>query len=263
MFLFLSKLLPLFIYPLGLACLLLVVALIMSWKRPRWVPLPVALALIVLLISSNSWVANGIVQSLEWQNIPKGSLPQADAIVVLGGATRSAFRPRPAPDLNEGGDRIIYGAELYREGKAPVIIASGGRIEWRGGGPSESADMATILEMMGVPPAAIRQDPTSLNTYENAVNVGEIMKKEGINRILLVTSAMHMPRALKIFQKQGIEAIAAPTDFQVTQQEINESNNSLEATILSILPDTQRLDKTTRSIKEYVGTFIYWLRGWV
>ncbi|MCP2727152.1 YdcF family protein [Limnofasciculus baicalensis] len=263
MFLFFSKLLPLFIYPLGLACLLLVVALIMSWKRPQWVSLPVALALIILLISSNSWVANSIVQSLEWQEIPKASLPQADGIVVLGGATRSAFPPRPAPDLNEGGDRILYGAELYREGKAPVIIASGGRIEWRGGGPSESADMATILEMMGVPPAAILQDPTSLNTYENAVNVGKIMKKEGIRRILLVTSAMHMPRALKIFKRQGIDAIPAPTDFQVTQQEINESNNSLEATILSIVPDTQRLDKTTRSIKEYVGTFIYWLRGWV
>lgn len=263
MFLFLSKLLPLFIYPLGFACLLLVVALIMSWKRSRLVPIPVALALVVLLVSSNNWVANSIVQSLEWQYIPKATLPKADAIVVLGGATRSQFPPRPAPDLNEGGDRVVYGAELYREGKAPVIIASGGRIEWRGGGASESGDMATILEMMGVPPSAILQDPNSLNTYENAVNVKEIMQKNKIRRILLVTSAMHMPRALKIFQRQGIEAIPAPTDFQITQQEINEANNSFESTVLSILPDTQRLDRTTRSIKEYVGTFIYWLRGWV
>src|SRR3712207_6407584 len=103
MFLFLSKLLPLFLYPLGLACLLMVVALVMAWTRPRWVPVPIALALIILLLASNNWVANGLVQSLEWQYIPKAGLPTADAIVVLGGATKSAFPPRPAVDLSEAG----------------------------------------------------------------------------------------------------------------------------------------------------------------
>ncbi|HBB34905.1 MAG TPA: hypothetical protein DDZ80_32775 [Cyanobacteria bacterium UBA8803] len=263
MFLFLSKLLPLFLYPLGLACLLMVVALVMSWKHPRWVAVPVALALSVLLLTSNSWVANSIIQSLESQHIPKTQLPQADAIVILGGATRSAFPPRPTADLNEGGDRVLYGAQLYREGKAPLVIASGGRVEWRGGGASESSDMAQILEIIGVPPKAILQDPTSLNTYQNAVNVRQIMQERGIRRVLLVTSAMHMPRALRIFQRQGIDAIPAPTDFLVTQQELNEPNSSVAATVLSILPDTQRLDATTRALKEYMGTLIYRLRGWL
>jgi uncharacterized SAM-binding protein YcdF (DUF218 family) len=54
------------------------------------------LALIVLLLGSNSWVANSLVKSLEWQQIPAGKLPKADAIVVLGGATKSAFPPRPS-----------------------------------------------------------------------------------------------------------------------------------------------------------------------
>ncbi len=263
MFLFLSKLLPLFLYPLGLACVLMVVALVMSWKRPRWVAIPVGLALIVLLLASNAWVTNWVVQSLESQHIPTTELPNVDAIVLLGGATQSAFSPRPAPDLTEAGDRILYAAQLYREGKAPVIIASGGRVAWRGGGSPESQDMAILLEMMGVPASAILQDPISLNTYQNAVNVRQILAQRGIHRILLVTSAMHTPRSLRIFKRQGIETIPAPTDFQVTQQELAEPNSSFEALVLSILPDTQRLDKTTRAFKEYIGTLIYRLRGWL
>lgn len=263
MFLFLSKLLPLFLYPLGLVCLLMVVALVMWWRRSRWTPLPMALALLVLLLAGNSWVANSLVKSLEWQHLPPSPVPTADAIVILGGATRAAFPPRPGVDLSERGDRIFYGAQLYREGKAPLVIPSGGRISWRGGGPSESADMAEILKVLGVPPTAIVQDPTSLNTHQNAVNVQRIMKERGLHRILLVTSAMHMPRSLRIFQRLGIDAIPAPTDFLVTQQELEEPNSSPQATILSLLPDTDRLDLTTQALKEYLGMVVYRLRGWL
>lgn len=263
MFLFLSKLLPLFLYPLGLACILMVVALVMWWRRSRWVPFPISLALMVLLLASNNWIAHGLVQSLEWQHLPPKTLPTADAIVILGGATKSAFPPRPGVDLSEAGDRVLYGAQLYREGKAPIVISSGGRVAWRGGGPSESADMAQILNTVGVPSSAILQDPTSLNTYQNAVNVKKIMQARGIRRILLVTSAMHMPRSLRIFQRQGIDAIPAPTDFLVSQQEIEEPNSSPQAIVLSLMPDTERLDRTTRALKEYIGMVVYRLRGWL
>jgi uncharacterized SAM-binding protein YcdF (DUF218 family) len=263
MFLFLSKLLPLFLYPLGLACILMVVALVMWWRRSRWVPFPISLALMVLLLASNNWVANGLVQSLEWQHLPPKTVPTADAIVILGGATKSAFPPRPGVDLSEQGDRVLYGAQLYREGKAPLVIASGGRIDWRGGGPSESADMAQILKTLGVPSSAILQDPTSLNTHENAVNVQKIIQQRGIRRILLVTSAMHMPRSLRIFQRQGIDAIPAPTDFLVSQQELEEPNSSPQAIMLSLIPDTERIDRTTRALKEYIGMAVYRLRGWL
>ncbi len=263
MFLFLSKLLPIFLYPLGLACVLLVVALVMSWRRSRWVPVPVALALIVLLLGSNTWVANRLVSSLEWQHIPQGTLPTADAIVVLGGAIKPASPPRPGVDLSEEGDRVFYGAQLYREGKAPVVIASGGRIDWKSGGPSESADMVKILKILGVPDSAILQDPTSFNTHQNAVNVGKIMKERGIRRVLLVTSAMHMPRSLRIFQRQGIEAIPAPTDFLTTKQAIEKPNNAPQSILLNLLPDTDRLQNTTRALQEYIGMVVYRLRGWL
>lgn len=265
MFLFLSKLLPLFLYPLGLACVLMMVALgMLFWKLPRRLAtIPIFLALIVLLGSSNGWVSRGIVRSLESQHVPSGELPKADAIVVLGGATKPAASPRPWVDLSEEGDRVIYGAKLYREGKAPRLILAGGRIDWGGEEPPESADMAAIVELMGVPKSAILQEPDSLTTYENAVNVKKIMDAQGIRRILLVTSAMHMPRSLLIFQKQGIDAIPAPVDFLTTDRDLQSMQNSPQSIILTLAPEAERLKETTRALKEYLGIVIYRLRGWL
>ena len=239
------------------------VTLVLIFKRSRWAFVPVTAALIALLVGSNGWVCSALVQSLEWQYIPAGELPIVDAIVLLGGSTKPAFSPRPMVDISEEGDRVLYAAKLYRDGKAPRIIASGGRVDWRGSVPPESEDMATLLSSFGVPPSAILQDPTSLNTYENAVNVRQILNTQNLQRVLLVTSAMHMPRSLLIFQRQGIETIPAPTAFLVTEQDIQEANSSIQAILLNLLPDPERLSITTKVLKEYLGTFIYRLRGWL
>jgi uncharacterized SAM-binding protein YcdF (DUF218 family) len=263
MFLFLSKLLPLFVYPLGFTCLLLVVALVTIWKRPRLSAICITLALTVLLVSSNGWVANRVVEALERQNVPVAELPKADAIVVLGGGIKPQFPPRPWIDVSEAGDRPIYAAQLYRQGKAPLVILSGGRIEWQGGGPPESSDMSKLVQALGVPASAIVEDPTSLNTHENAVNVKRILKERGINRVLLVTSAIHMPRSIRIFYRQGIDTIAAPTDFLVSDRDMEESELSTQAIALSLLPEADNLQRVTRALKEYVGTAVYRLRGWL
>jgi len=263
MFLYLSKLLPLFFYPLGLISVCLIVALVTLRKRPRMATIAISLSLAVLLLSSNAWVAKSLVRSLEWQNIPGTQIPNAEAIVVLGGATKSATWPRPTVDLSEAGDRVIYAAQLYFQKKAPIIILSGGRIDWRGSGSPESADMATILTYIGVPAAAIIQEPDSLNTYQNAVNVRKILEARGIKKVLLITSAMHTPRSLKIFKRQGIDVIPTPTDFLVSQGELEELTNTPKAAILNLLPDTNNLNQFTSALKEYIGIFIYSLRGWL
>lgn len=263
MFLFLSKLIPLFLYPVGLNCVLLVVALVLLWRRPRLAAIPIALALVVILVTSNAWFSGWLVRSLETQHVPQRELPPADAIVVLGGCTKSALPPRPGVDISEEGDRILYGAKLFLEKKAPKVILSGGRVDWRGTGPSESDDMAQIIMALGVPKTAILQDPTSLNTRENAVNVKQIMEANKIQSILLVTSAMHMPRSLRIFQKLGINAIPAPTDFLISDQDFETFDNNIPAQVLGALPEVDRLRGTTRALKEYIGIAIYWLRGWV
>ena len=75
---------------------------------------------------------------------------------------------------------------------------------------------------MGIPSSAILQEGKSVNTHENAIFTQEILEEQNINKILLVTSAFHMPRSLKIFQHLGIDAIPAPTDFYISQQELQE-----------------------------------------
>jgi uncharacterized SAM-binding protein YcdF (DUF218 family) len=262
-FLFLSKLLPLLIYPVGLACICLFWSLYLCFKRSRWTFMPILLALILLITAGNTRVSNQLLKSLEWQNLPVGELPQAEAIVILGGATRSASPPRSLPDMSDRGDRLLYGVKLYKDGKAPLIILSGGRIQWFGGGASEAQDMAQILELMGISQEAIVLEPNSLNTYENAINTQKILQNKGIKRFLLVTSAFHMPRSLLIFQRLGMKPIPAPTDFLISRQELEETSYSSESKILSLIPDSTHIDDTTTAIKEYIGMFIYRLRGWI
>jgi uncharacterized SAM-binding protein YcdF (DUF218 family) len=262
MFLFLSKLLPPFIYPLGFSCLLLVVALVALWKRPRIAAGAILLALMLLLGSSNAWVSDALTKSLERQHLA-AQVPIADAIVVLGGGIKSPHPPRPGPDVGEPGDRIIYGAQLYTEGKAPWLVLSGGRIVWRQGGESESADMATLAQRLGVPKSAILEDPTSLNTYENAVNVKQILDARKLKRVLLVTSAMHMPRSLLIFRKQGIDAVPAPTDFLVADEPLPSGREPVQAIVLKSLPDAAKLQQFSVALKEYIGLVVYRLKGWL
>jgi uncharacterized SAM-binding protein YcdF (DUF218 family) len=262
MFLFLSKLLPPFVYPLGLSCVLLLVALLALWKRPRIAAGAIVMALMVLLGTSNAWVSDGLTKSLERRYLPT-TLPIADAIVVLGGGIKSPHPPRPGPDVAEPGDRIIYGAQLYTEGKAPWLILSGGRIVWRQGGESESADMATLAQRLGVPKSAILEDPTSLNTYENAVNVRQILMARKLKRVLLVTSALHMPRSLLIFRKQGIDAIPAPTDFLVADEPLPPEGEPIQAIVLKSLPDAAKMQQFSVVLKEYIGLAAYRLKGWL
>ncbi|PZV12278.1 MAG: hypothetical protein DCF20_18030 [Pseudanabaena sp.] len=278
MSLFLSKLLPLFIYPLGLSCLLIAIALvILLWnskrspnatnssrsislfRKNRVASTLLGIALIILLLSSNEVISKWLVRSLEWQYLPNGEIPQAEAIVVLGGGTRPRIAPRPWYEVNEAGDRILYGSWLFKQGKAPLLVVTGGRAEWLGeGGNPESEDMAAIAEMLGVPKSAIIQESQSFNTRDNAVNTKQILDKRGINKILLVTSALHMPRSIQIFRKVGFESIPAPTDFLAVQ---NENSKGLAA-VLELLPSADALKNTTNVIKEYIGLLIYQLAGW-
>ncbi len=278
MSLFLSKLLPIFCYPLGLSSLLIAIALVnLLWKsrlsrnassakisftlfkKNRVSSILLAIALVILLLSSNEIFSKALVRSLEWRYLPNGDLPQAEAIVVLGGGTRPRISPRPWYEVSEAGDRILYGSWLYKRGKAPLLVVTGGRAEWYGeGGNPESEDMAAIAEVMGVPSSAIVQESQSFNTRDNAVNTKQILDKKGGNKILLVTSALHMPRSIEIFRKVGLEIIPAPTDFL----SVKNDNSKGFALILDLLPSAEALKNTTNAIKEYIGLFIYQLAGW-
>lgn len=261
---FLSKLLPLFVYPVGLSCLLMALGLVWLWKSPQRASWAIALALFILFFTSNPIVSDKFVSTLEWRYFPLDPVPTADAIVVLGGATAPASPPRPWVEVLQAGDRILYGARLYNQKQAPKLILSGGRISWRGdSGPSEADDMKEFALAMGVPESAIVLEGDSLNTRQNAVNVKKILDEQSIKSVLLVTSAIHMPRSVAIFKKLGIDVIPAPTDYFVSTDTFEHINATWQGRLLSVMPEAEAIARFTRALKEYVGFTIYRLRGWV
>lgn len=263
MFLFLSKLLPLLVYPLGLACVLVGLGSLLH-RKPRGQRAVLITALLLLWLFSNRWMAAILARSLEWRYLSPADIPQVEVIVVLGGATDSALDPRPTIEVNGAGDRLLYAASLYRQGKAEYILLSGGRIDWLDAGRASAEDMADLLEWMGVPRQVIWLESESRNTYENAANCRAILAAKGIDRILLVTSAQHMPRSVGLFERQGFEVIPAPTDFSLTRAEWDAlTHGSLPAQLISLLPSANHLAQTTSALKEYLGILIYWLRGWL
>ena len=262
MLIFLSKFFPLFIYPLGLATVLLLFALAFR-KQQRWQNRLIVLAFLLLWLGGNYWVSMSLVRSLEYQHLPLAELPNAEVIVILGGSTRPAIYPRPTVEINEAGDRILYGGWLHKQGQAPHILVSGGGIRWLGNTVSEAERMVRILSMMSIPEEVVWLESRSRNTEENARYTHDILQQKGINRILLVTSAMHMPRAVLLFEKQGFEVIPAPTDFMSQEPApYNNARDFIARGLVDLIPNASNLEVTTRALKEHIGIIFYKVQGY-
>lgn len=261
MFVVLSKFLPLFVYPLGLACLLLLAALLFGKKARSWFILT---ALLILWLASTSFVSRALTRSLEWKYLPPEEIPAVDTAVVLGGGTDPSIYPRSGVEVSGAGDRVLYAARLYKEGKVQHILLSGGEIEWLTTSTSSPAeDMAALLTEMGVPPHALWLEKESRNTHENALFSQKILEEKGVQKVLLITSAMHMPRSVALFEKLGVQVIPLPVDYAVTRQEPESGNDDLIGKLLGLLPSAGYLSDTTNALKEYLGILTYSLQGWL
>lgn len=264
MFIFLSKLLPLFVYPVGLSAILALLALIFMRKQ-KVARLFITAALLILFCSGNRWVSYTLARSLEWRYMPSPAPVTAPAIVVLGGGTESNQPPRTSVEVNSAGDRMIHAADLYHQGAAPVLILSGGNVEWMDSlENSPAADMRQILLKLNVPDSAIILQTKSQNTHEDAVFSSQILKEKGITKIILVTSAMHMPRSVALFEKQGLEVIPSPTDFTITEDGWTRTfSPNLETFLTNLLPNSSAIGLTTSAMKEYIGLITYRFQGWL
>ena len=110
------------------------------------------------------------------------------------------------------------------------------------------------LAVMGVPGRAMLVESNSRNTHDNALYTAVVLNNKHVQRILLVTSAYHMRRAQPLFEKQGFEVIAAPTDYQ----------RLVSSRVLPpLLPTVDELSRSTIAIKEHVGYWVYRWRGWI
>ncbi|MCP5368186.1 MAG: YdcF family protein [Hyphomicrobiales bacterium] len=124
--------------------------------------------------------------------------PSHDAIVVLGAAVLADGRPSQALAR-----RVRGGAAHFHAGAAPWLVLSGGAV---GHATPEAVVMADLARGLGVPAAALVLEDRSRNTYENALNTRAIAAARGWRRLLVVTDSFHLPRALYIFRKIGMEA---------------------------------------------------------
>ncbi len=245
-----------------IVCELLVIALIIERQKPRLSRVMEIAALLLLILAGTRWFGRVLASPLEEYGLPGASIPNVQAIVVLSSGVKLPVPPQPTVTLDGAtANRLLYGAELYRAGKAPIVILSGGQMPWTKDQPPMSQGMAEVIELMGVPKFAIIKEPDSANTYENAVDVAKILKARRIGRILLVTSAIHMPRALALFRHQGVDAIAAPCDFKtLSSSEVSDAGGWQGRTI-DLLPDADSLELTSAAWKEYFGIAVYHAAG--
>jgi uncharacterized SAM-binding protein YcdF (DUF218 family) len=198
--------------PASLAVGLIMAAVLALVGMRRLARLVVALAVAELLLLSLYPVSDELMAALHDQARAEAKAAPAccyDAIVVLGGGIGPAEPPNiPDPHLNDAADRIWHAARLYRRGLAPRIIVSGGGTG--SGEMSEAEAMRLFLTDLGVPKEAIVIEGSSLNTIEN-IRFVRTLVKEG--RVALVTSASHMPRALRLARIAGLNVAAFPTDW--------------------------------------------------
>lgn len=264
MFIFLSKFLPLFIYPPGLASIFILAALFF-WKKRRFSKVLLIGAFIVLFIGGNRYLANSMARSLEWQYPNLGPVQSIDAIVVLGGATEPGIAPRPMTEMNAAGDRVLYAVKLYQDHPEAKLILSGGDIEFLDQSDATPAgDMASIMNLMGVPDSAMILQDRSQNTYEDALYSCEKIKAAGFENVVLVTSALHMPRSVKLFTKQGCTVIPAPTDYTITEVAWQKTwHPSFQEFLINLVPSYSNMSQIAKSMKEYIGMFAYRLKGWL
>ncbi|MBC8507554.1 MAG: YdcF family protein [Anaerolineales bacterium] len=260
MFSFISKFLPLFIYPLGLTWILLVLALVLR-KKPVWQKAAITLSIVLIWSGGNTWVSSSLKRSLEWQYLPPEEFPKVEVILILSGGTHAAIYPRSTVEVGGAGDRVIYGAYLYHQGVAPYLLVSGGTVPYLGESVPASERMTELLIMLGVPDDAIWKENISRNTYENALYSHEFLQEKDIDRIVLVTSAFHMPRSVMLFEEQGFEVIPGPTDYSITEESWQRLwEPDFLTQVFNFFPTASNLSNTTHSLKEYLGLLVYSLR---
>ena len=226
---------------------LLLLALGCLWwrRRPRLARSMVIVAATGLWLLATPAVGDAMLRTLEGAPVRADDLRQAQAIVVLGGG-----RYREAPEY--GGDtvhsntlvRLRYAARLQRLTGLPLMV-TGGRPD--GGGTTEGQAMSDVLTQdFGVPVRWVEE--ASDNTRENARLGAEILQREGITRVLVVTHAWHMPRALRSFREAGLQALPAPTRFH---------REPLRP--VDWLPT--RYEESRWALHEWIGQAWYWLRS--
>lgn len=256
MFFYFGKIAGLVFGPVGIIAIFMIAALIF-YRRPRLGRGLLIAAILLLWAMSTDLLSDPLLRGLEYKvrSVTLENAPTEPVIIILGGFLNNTTKARPHPAFAHSADRLLQGFRLYRAGKAPLILITSGTVPMFGvGTQAESEAARTILEEWGVPESAILVETRSQSTHENAVFTSQMLAARGIHRGLLVTSASHMPRAYGCFRKAGMDVVPCPADYL--------TGWAAPDLPFRFLPNSEALNETAAAFHEYMGLFLYRLRGW-
>lgn len=247
---FLSKFLPIFVLPLGFSLILILLGLARGRRKA------IGAGVVILLVASNPLVGHFAIRSAEgWADRRSvDQVPVVDAIVVLSAGQALAPGPGRVPEWKDA-NRFFAGADLLLAAKAPLLVFTGASISAEPGGPLEGDVLSAKAQALGVPANRIAVTKKVFNTADEAREVFALLHTKDVPRarVLLVTSAFHMPRARQLFEQMGITVESYPVSFR--------SSGYKPITVFSFLPSVNALGETQTALRELYGRVFYGLRA--
>ena len=258
----LNKVVGFFVNPMMIGMMLLVTGLCLSairkwkWRIPKgWLVSGLSMAGVFWLWFWGSNVTTRLLGARLERDYPPSiaaDLPKADAIVVLGAGVSASREKGVYPELHMSSDRVWHADRLYKAGRARYVVVTGTG--------ARDSDRIFLLSL-GVPEAAVIVENLARNTEEHVALVTEALKqkypaKQGHFKILLVTSAWHMRRALLNFKQSNLGVIQAPADHECTLC------NSRPLSFVNFFPDADSFLLNSYMFKEYLGYHLYRIKYW-
>jgi uncharacterized SAM-binding protein YcdF (DUF218 family) len=173
--------------------------------------------------------------------------------IILGGGM---MRAGEGYRTGETADRFIQPLLLYKKGMVKKLLITGGNVNIKGlkiDLTQESKKVKEVLIAMGVKPEDIYLEENARNTHENAVNTKQMLKPFLKERMVLVTSAMHMPRAEACYLKEGFLIDSFPADIK--------KKDTPSGILDQIIPQERNLAKFAELVREITGYVIYQIVG--
>ncbi|MDE0094869.1 MAG: YdcF family protein [Gammaproteobacteria bacterium] len=214
---------------------------------------------VMLLTASVPWVAQSLAGHLERQYppIPVAALPEVEVAVMLGGVLALPQPPRIRAELVGSSDRLLHAFRIARQGKAGRLFLVGGAVF--GGDPAkgDAGHARRLLAEWGLPAGRVDTADTSRTTREDVLAARDYLTARGLidRPVMLITSALHMPRAVAAFRGAGIRVVPAATDVRAAAGH--------SPAVFDWVPSAAALELTTAALHEIAGLFYYRWRGWV
>ena len=243
---YLNKILPLIVSPLFLIIFLVILGIIFKSKKISF------LGVGILIFCSLPIISTKLISYLEKDHVPQNisNVDKADAIVVLSGMLKIIkVDDELKYEFRDEVDRILSGIDLFKNNKAPLLILTKGKYPWVVGVP-EGEYLKDFAIKFGVPKESILLTEIVQDTAQEAKSVKKLLNSNEA-KIILVTSAFHMPRAKKVFEAFNINVIPFAVDYISSGQKIN---------FIHFIPSAGSLSTTSFAVRELIGRLYYSLK---